>query len=136
VQHAIRTQAGTAPIDDISQTTHDGRTIYEVEFQRGGQNQELHIASDGTFFPEAPGAAPQAGSQSAVPPGSTASRKVTVHELPAAARRTAEREAAGAPIEDIDQMTKGGRTFYEVTFKRNGQNVDLDVAPDGSFTDR
>ena len=136
VQTAIRNEVGTTPIDDIDQETFDGHTVYSVEFQRDGQNHEIQVASDGTLFRgDNTYALGGVSSQTVTGSAAIASRRVTISELPTAARLTAEREAAGAPIEEIDQITKNGRSFYEVTFRRNGQNVNVDIAPDGSFTD-
>jgi len=59
--------------------------------------------------------------------------KVEFSTLPAAAQKTVNDHRQGAVIEDIDRETKDGRTFYEVTFKRDGKNVDLRVNPDGTL---
>ena len=59
--------------------------------------------------------------------------KVEFSTLPQAAQKTVNELRQGAVIEDIDKETKDGRTFYEVTFKRDGKNVDLKVNEDGSL---
>jgi uncharacterized membrane protein YkoI len=59
--------------------------------------------------------------------------KVTLDQLPRSARRAIQAQAGSASIEDIDREIKNGRTFYDVAFKKDGRNVELRVADDGTL---
>ncbi len=139
VQNAISGELGATPIDDLDERTFNGRTTYSVEFQRDGRNHEVQVTSEGTMF-RVDNTAPVGGigSQTTIGTAAAVSQRVTLDDLPGPARATAEREAAGAVIEEIDQITQNGRTFYEVTFNRevvhtaNGSRREMLVASDGA----
>jgi uncharacterized membrane protein YkoI len=67
--------------------------------------------------------------------GSAQSRaeKVKFEELPRSVQRTIRAQTAGAPVEDIDRENRNGRIVYEVAFKKNGENTELQVYDDGSL---
>ncbi len=58
VRSAIRDQVGSGEVNDIDKKTLDGKTVYEVGFKRekGGAQQEIQIAEDGTVIREPAGA--------------------------------------------------------------------------------
>jgi uncharacterized membrane protein YkoI len=55
----------------------------------------------------------------------TYAEKVRIEEIPLEVRDKILKQTGGARIEDIDKRTQGGRTLYEVAFKRNGQHTEL-----------
>lgn len=123
VQKTVIAQAGTAEIADIDKETRDGRTVYEVEFERKGRNNEIVVAEDGTLV------------------GQPASEKVhlfggqevnELRDLPLAVQSTIRRQSAGNPIADIDTETKNGHRVFEVEFEREGRNQEVRIAEDGS----
>jgi hypothetical protein len=60
--------------------------------------------------------------------------KVTLDQVPAAARKTLEEQAAGAKIDVVDKETDdAGKTIYETDVKIGGTNYEIKVAPDGSL---
>lgn len=58
VRRAIRDQVGSGEVNDIDKLTVDGKTVYEVGYkkQKGGAQQEIQIAEDGTVIDEPAGA--------------------------------------------------------------------------------
>jgi uncharacterized membrane protein YkoI len=50
VQKTIRQYARGAKIAEIELANHDGMQVYEVDVERDGKNQELHIAADGRLM--------------------------------------------------------------------------------------
>jgi uncharacterized membrane protein YkoI len=120
VQNTIRTQAGDSPVDDINQTSHNGRTVYEVEFQRSGRNQEVHIAGDGTLLPLEP--------RQLI----AGDRKMTFVDLPSTVQRAVQNEVGTGKINLVERKVRRGRTLYQVTYSRNGQQRDLFVTESGT----
>ena len=49
VQHTIKEHAPDAPIANISRSTDNGRTIYDISFQDSGKNPDMKVADDGTL---------------------------------------------------------------------------------------
>jgi hypothetical protein len=50
VRATIEREALGGRIDDIERETKDGRVVYEVEFEQGGRDYEIHVAGDGSLL--------------------------------------------------------------------------------------
>jgi uncharacterized membrane protein YkoI len=59
-----------------------------------------------------------------------------IDELPPAVRATVERETTGGQIEEIERESKDGRVVYEVEFTRDGLEIELEIAEDGTVLER
>ena len=64
--------------------------------------------------------------------GEGTGEKVSIDQLPAAAKTAIEREAAGGQIIDISRETKRGQTSYEVKIAKGGQESKVHIASDGT----
>ncbi len=62
--------------------------------------------------------------------------QVTLEQVPAAVKATILKEAAGGKITEIERETKNGKTIYEAEFLRDGREIEIKVAPDGTFLGR
>ena len=62
--------------------------------------------------------------------------KVTLNEVPAAVKATILKEAAGANVTEIERETKGGQTIYEAEFLHKGQEIEIEIASDGTLLGR
>lgn len=56
---------------------------------------------------------------------------VSIDEIPAPARRSLLREAAGAPIQRVEQETAHGQTVYEGVVKKGNEMVGITVDGNG-----
>jgi hypothetical protein len=63
-------------------------------------------------------------------------RDVSLDQVPAAARQTITREAAGAPILKVEQEVAHGKTLYEAHIKRGDDVIGLRVDSSGTVIDR
>lgn len=131
VQNTVRAQAGTAPIHDIRKETHDGQTLYVVEFGEQELLPDLLIASDGSVLnydlTQAVGAARDldgvlTGAAAAVP----------LREVPDAVMRTVHTQAPAAAIASVNREMWGTRTIYIVTFSDSARPK-LYIEPDGTL---
>ena len=63
--------------------------------------------------------------------------KVTLEELPAAAKKTVERETKGATIKEIDKESdKSGKPVYDVDYTKDGVEKELKVSSSGAVISR
>lgn len=60
-------------------------------------------------------------------------RKLTLDQLPAPVRATAEKQAIGGTIGEIEMETEKGETTYIVDVKQNGVLYDVEIAPGGQL---
>jgi hypothetical protein len=70
------------------------------------------------------------------PSVSWAGQDVPLDKLPGAVRATVERETKGGKIKDIETDHEGGQLIYEVEFTLDGNDWELDIAPDGKLLER
>ena len=62
--------------------------------------------------------------------------KVTLDQVPQAVKATILKEAGGAKIKEIEKETKGERTVFEAEFVKDGKEIEIKVAPDGTLLKR
>lgn len=122
VQQTINSQIGAGGITSIQRTTRNGIELYEVRSGQSG-SKPFYVSATGTVI--------NLDQVIARTPTRDGTRKATFNELPAAVQNTVRAQAGNAPIEDVDVTRKDGQTTYEVAFKREGQNVELAVDPQG-----
>lgn len=61
---------------------------------------------------------------------------VKLDDLPAAVKAAILKAAGGAKITEIERETKNGKVTYEAEFMENGQEVEIQLAPDGTILGR
>ena len=67
---------------------------------------------------------------------SQAGSKVTIDQLPDAARSTFEQEAKGGNIEELRSEKRGGKTIFSGEVVNNGKGTELQVSEDGTLLKR
>jgi uncharacterized membrane protein YkoI len=124
VRSTIEKQAAGRKVADIDKETWKNKTVYEVEFDQTGRNEQIHIAEDGTIV-------------KADKPATSGAKGLLMgtqlNDTPPAVQKTIQREANGLEIADIDKERRSGRTIYEVEFKNPGRNIEIHVAEDGTI---
>ena len=147
VQKTIREQSGGQKIADIDRETRTGRTVWEVEFEKDGRNTEIHVGEDGTLIPDTsllgrndPAAArPADRTTAAGNPASTQTGRSALamgprwEDLPPAIQQKAAQFGGKEKIADIDRETEDGKVVYEIEFKREGRNLEIEFGEDGSI---
>jgi len=149
VQKTVREQAGAQKVADIDRETRTGRTVWEIELEQEGRNREFHVAEDGTLMPEGSvvgraanetaartrevtGTGAAAGSQTG---RSVFSAGPKWEELPQAVQQRAMQFGGKEKVADIDRETDDGRVEYEIEFRREGKNLEVEFAEDGTITE-
>jgi len=59
--------------------------------------------------------------------------EITLDQAPAAVQATIKAEAQGGTIKEIERETENGKTVYEAEVIINGQEFEIEVAPDGTL---
>jgi uncharacterized membrane protein YkoI len=62
--------------------------------------------------------------------------QLTLAQVPPAVRATIENEAKGGNIAEIERETKGGKVTYEVEIIKDGKELEIEIAADGSVLRR
>ena len=65
-----------------------------------------------------------------------ADEEVTIEQVPGAVKATILKEAAGAKITEIERETRGGKVVYEAEFVKDGKEIEITVAADGTLLSR
>ena len=138
VQATVRQQSGGTKIKDIDREDRTGKTVYEVEFEKDGADQEIHVAEDGTLIPEEAAGLVRNEKDGDKTTGNDRTRvraalSPKFADLPAAVKATVQQHGSEAEIEDIDRETHNGQTVYEIEFRREGPNREIVVAEDGKL---
>src|ERR1051326_4746541 len=62
--------------------------------------------------------------------------KISIDQVPAAARATLEREAGGAKLTTVDKEMRHGKTVYEADAMSGGKNWEIVVNEDGTLVSK
>jgi hypothetical protein len=62
--------------------------------------------------------------------------KVTLAQLPPAAKATIEQESKGGTVKETQKITKDGKTVYSTDIVVNGKEQEVIVAEDGTVIER
>ncbi len=62
--------------------------------------------------------------------------RVTIDQLPAAAKATIQKETEGAKIKELKKETEGGKVVYSAEIVKDGKESEVHIAADGTVTKR
>ncbi|HVK57912.1 MAG TPA: PepSY domain-containing protein [Candidatus Kapabacteria bacterium] len=151
VQEFLHFRFGGQKITDIDRESRNGQPVWEIEFEEPGRNQEIHVDQEGIFIPEhdaivgrpveetVPTSLPGPIAVAAgIPPGFEIGSGVylenpTWESLPTRVQQRATQFGGKANVRDIDRETEDGLVHYEIEFRREGWNLEIDFAEDGSI---
>ncbi len=133
VKATILKAAHGGKIKDIELENEGGKPVYEVEILI---ELEIKVAPDGTLLSRK--VAGKHGEHAVLGHDDDDDEEdddehLTLNELPAAVKATILKEAAGAPIREIERETEHGRTIYEAEVIIDGREIEIEVAPDGTL---
>jgi uncharacterized membrane protein YkoI len=101
------------------------QTTYEVELIKDGKEIEIEVAADGTILKEKVEDKDDDDDED--------EEQVSIDEVPAAVKATILKEAQGGTIKEIERETEDGKTVYEAEVIINGEEVEIEVAADGTL---
>jgi uncharacterized membrane protein YkoI len=134
VKATLTSEAGSGTIDEIVKVTEGDKVIYEADVLKDGKKYEVQIAEDGTLIKSAVDDEEEADKDDDSGKGEDKDEvKVTLDQLPAAVQATLKNEAGSGSIGDIEKETKDGKVVYEADVTKDGQEIELKIAEDGTL---
>jgi hypothetical protein len=110
VQEALRRLTPAAAVLEIETITHDGITVYEVEFKKGDRKSSVTLAAQGQVI--------------------ESEESVEDSELPAAVRDSIRKKFPKAEIVESDSVTVHS---FEVTISVDGKKRELELLASGQM---
>ena len=135
VKATILAEANGAPIQEIEMETEDGKTVYEAEVIIDGQEVDIVVAPDGTLL----GKETEDDDEDDDDEGDDddeIEEEISLDDVPEVVKATMLKEAAGAEIEEVVKETEDGQVVYEAEFEVDGQEIEIEVATDGTLLER
>lgn len=126
---ALLAQAQGGTINEIEVEVENGQTIYEAEVIIEGREVDIRVAADGTLL----GTETEDDDEG---DDDENEEEVSLNSVPEAVKATILKEAAGAEIDELVKETEDGQTVYGAEFVVDGQEVGIEVAPDGKLLKR
>ena len=115
VQKTVKEQVADGKIVKMRKETVDRRVAYGVECAKGEKKWQIEVAPDGKLLLRA--------------------EEMKLTDLPAAAQKTVQQNAANGKIESIANVTEDGQSYYEAAVTFNGQEKTFIVGVDGKLID-
>jgi hypothetical protein len=112
VQKTVAEQTKGAQIKGLSKEVEKGQTMYEVETMVNGKSRDLLIDAAGALV--------------------SVEEPVAIDAIPAAAKASLEKLAAGGKIKSVESVTKGQTVTYEAVIVKGSKKSEVVVAADGS----
>ncbi|MFO8013739.1 MAG: hypothetical protein R6X20_10595 [Phycisphaerae bacterium] len=112
-RNTILHEAAGHKVREIEKETENARTVYEAEWKVDGKEVEVTVAADGKLLER--------------------ETEIALKDVPAAARETILKEAAGTEVAEVEKVVAGGRITYEAEWKADGKEIEIKVAPDGTL---
>ena len=134
VKATLLAQAGGGTIAEIEMGTENGRTVYEADVIIDGKEVEIQVAPDGTLLSTK--VEDDDGDDDEGDDEDENEEEISLDQVPEAVKATMLKEAAGAEIEEVVKETEDDQISYEAEFEVNGQDVEIEVAPDGTLLER
>ncbi|MBN2376289.1 MAG: PepSY-like domain-containing protein [Sedimentisphaerales bacterium] len=137
VKATILKEANGAEIKEIEKEVEDGKVVYEAEFEVDGQEVEVEVAEDGTLLSREIDDEDEVGDVDDDEDEDNEDEvEVSLDEVPAAVKATILKEANGAEVEEVEKEVEDGKVVYEAEFMVDGQEVEIEVAEDGTLLSR
>ena len=137
VKATILEEANGAEVEEVEREVEDGKVVYEAEFEVDGQEVEIEVAKDGTLLSREIDDDEEDGDDDDGDEDEDEDEdEVSLDEVPAAVKATILKEADGAEVEEVEKEIEDGKVVYEAEFEVDGQEVEIEVAEDGTLLSR
>jgi uncharacterized membrane protein YkoI len=130
VKATILAQAQGNAVREVEMETENGQTVYEAEVVIGGKEVEIRVAADGTLLGQ------EVDDEDDDEDDDENEVQVSLSDLPEAVKATLLKEAGGAEVKEIEKEIENGREVYSAEVMIDGQEVEFEIAPDGTLLGR
>jgi len=136
VQATVKQVVSSAEIEDVDRETKDGQVVYDVEVKQEGLNRHLKIAENGTLLADSNnrdsrGIGERVRERVGLGSDRNAS-SMTLDQVPTAVQKTIKENCDVGTLKPIKRETRNGRVQYDVEFEKEGKNLRLTIADDGT----
>jgi uncharacterized membrane protein YkoI len=111
----INTQATGGKVVSTEKAFENGKTSYEAVIEKSGKQSEVSVTADGKIV----------GSE----------EDIALSDVPEAARKTINSQAAGGKILSTKKVLEDGKTNFAVVIEKGGKQREITVAADGKVVD-
>jgi len=133
VQAAVKRVVSNAEIEDVDRETKNGQVVYDVEVKQEGLNRHLKIAENGTLLADS-NQRESLGERVRERVGiNRGASTLTLDQAPASVQKTIRENCDVGTLKPIKRETRNGRVQYDVEFEKEGKNLRLIVAEDGTI---
>jgi uncharacterized membrane protein YkoI len=137
VQATVKRVVSTAEVEDVDRETKNGQVVYDVEVKQEGLNRHLKIAENGTLLSDSNNRDSRSiGERVRERVGLNRDRDastMTLEQVPAAVQKTIRDNCDVGSLKPIKQETRNGRVQYDVEYEKEGKNLRLTIADDGTI---
>lgn len=137
VQATVKRLVSSAEIEDVDRETKNGQVVYDVEVKQEGLNRHLKIAENGTLLSDSNAQGnTRIGERVRERVGLDRDRNasaMTLEQVPAAVQKTIRENCDVGTLKPIKQETRNGRVQYDVEFEKEGKNLRMTIADDGTI---
>lgn len=113
VQQAVKAYAAETDIKKIEKSEDDGEAAYEFELEKAGQKSEVKLSSNGELL--------------------ATEEAVALSDIPEAALKTIQAQAAGGKILSTEKVTTKGKVAYEALIEKDGKKTEIKVKAKGKL---
>jgi uncharacterized membrane protein YkoI len=114
VQQTVSAQSPQGTVISVEPKTMDGAMRYKVGVQDHGKKRTLVIEGTGKLL--------------------VTKTEVAADALPAPVRQTLSGQSQGATIETHSEVSRAGKTYYEIELKTGGHKKEIVIEPSGELT--
>lgn len=111
VQQAVQQQSKGATVRGLTKEVEHGKTEYEAELTVNGHGKDVSFDPLGKVI----------GVEEEVP----------IASIPEAARKAIQKAAGDGKVNKVEQVTEGGKTFYEASLRKGSKNSEIQVDSTG-----
>lgn len=113
VQEALKAYAAETDVKKIEKSEDEGASAYEFALDKGGKKSEVKLSSSGALL--------------------ATEEEVALSEIPEAALKTIQAQAAGGKILSAEKVTKKSKVAYEALIEKDGQKTEIKVKAKGKL---
>jgi uncharacterized membrane protein YkoI len=112
VRKTVQEQSKGAALRGVSKEVENGQTLYEASLKVDGHRKDVLIDGSGAVV--------------------EVEEQVTLASIPAAARESLQKNAAGGKLVKVESITRSNAVVaYEAAVKKGGKTSEIKVRPDG-----
>ncbi|MCX7016592.1 MAG: PepSY-like domain-containing protein [Candidatus Sumerlaeota bacterium] len=135
VQKTIKEHVGDAKIVELEADTESGKTVYDVEIEKGGKTEEFQVAADGKYLgaeqeeAEEKGEKGEEGEEGEEKAGEE--KAIELAKAPAPVQEAIKKQFGSSKLKALSEETGEGKTVYEAVCEVNGMEESINVTAEG-----